>query len=158
LHCHHTHTCTCMYVYIYIYVCVYAIESFHHHHIIPPKINKINKKKKKNKKNSFASGLGAGFHLPSTVRPILEEQPLYSENTAAGESLYSVCPYPSFWLDGPALILTNHPNQPITQTRHHPVLGPPALQPAAGAHAAGTGRAPHQQLVPGALPLHGRGQ
>lgn len=33
---------------------------------------------------SFASGLGAGFHLPPTVRPILEEHPLYADTTAAG--------------------------------------------------------------------------
>ncbi len=36
---------------------------------------------------SFASGLGAGFHLPAKVRPILEEHPLYADHTAAGTSM-----------------------------------------------------------------------
>ncbi|KAM3567194.1 hypothetical protein VYU27_010655, partial [Nannochloropsis oceanica] len=38
---------------------------------------------------SFASnGLGAGFTLPPSVRPILEDRPLYTDTTAAGIILY----------------------------------------------------------------------
>ena len=37
---------------------------------------------------SFASGLGAGFVLPPSARPILEDRPLYTDSTAAGIILY----------------------------------------------------------------------